>query len=76
LAGKFPHLTAAALDEAIRELIALRDVVAAELAESDRELTHIKAELSEACKAPALRRLELKTESSRFVAREWRALVR
>jgi hypothetical protein len=60
LAGKFPDLTAAALDEAIRELIALRDVVAAE---SDRELTQIKAELSEACKAPALRLLELKTES-------------
>jgi hypothetical protein len=45
LARKFPRLTSVELDEALRDVIALRDLAAAEIAESERQLTRLKAEL-------------------------------
>ena len=45
LATKFPHLRPAEFEEALRDVIALQNLVASELAESERELTQLKAEL-------------------------------
>jgi hypothetical protein len=45
LARKFPRLTSVELDEALRDVIALRDLAAAEIAESERQLARLKAEL-------------------------------
>ena len=45
LAKKFPDLRPAEFDEALRDIIALQNLVAAELAESERDLTKLKAEL-------------------------------
>ena len=45
LAMKFPDLRPAEFDEALRDVIALQNLVAAELAECQRELTQLKVEL-------------------------------
>ena len=45
LATKFPDVSFAEFDETLRDVIALQRLVAAELAESEWELTQLKAEL-------------------------------